>query len=322
MIPHDWIAQAHQRITPHIFKTPLTHDSQNDLFIKWENQQITGSFKARGAFNKILKLDDWEQKEGLLAASAGNHGQGVALAGKVIGAPVTIYAPDHAPDVKVNAMRQLGAEVLLIPGGYDAAEKAAIQQAENSHATWVSPYNDGDVIAGQATTALEILEQLESYSSEIKLEDSVWLVPVSGGGLAAGIGAVLKNLPTPPRLIAVQAIVEPFMHALFYHGHQDIETEGRTIADGLSGSVEVGSITIPLIRKYVDEIVLVDEGEIAKAVAYAWQQYNERIEAAGAVVLAAALSSAVAQRPAVLVVSGGNIQPEAHQEFLSHVRQT
>ncbi len=318
MIPHDWIEQAHERIAPHIRETPLTHDNKNDLFIKWENRQITGSFKVRGAFNKILKLEDWERKEGLLAASAGNHGQGVALAGQVVGVPVTIYAPDHAPGVKVSAMRELGAEVLLIPGGYDAAEEAAIRQAENSNATWVSPYNDGDVIAGQATAAVEALEQLEQHSSEFKIEDSVWLVPVSGGGLVAGIGAVLKSLPTHPKLIAVQAKAEPFMHSLFYHGHQDIEAESRTIADGLSGSVEEGSITIPLIRNYVDEIVLVDEDEIAKAVSFAWHQYNERIEAAGAAVLAAVLSGAVTQRPAVLVVSGGNIQPEVHQEFLNH----
>ncbi|MBC8509626.1 MAG: threonine/serine dehydratase [Anaerolineales bacterium] len=315
MIPKEWIDQAHERIAPYIRRTPLTNDSQNDLYIKWENRQVTGSFKGRGAFNKILKLEDWEREQGLLAASAGNHGQGVALAGKVVGAPVTIYAPDHAPEVKVRGMQELGAEVRLIPGGYDAAENAAIEQAENSNATWVSPYNDGDVIAGQATSALEALEQLEEYPG-FEIEDSIWLVPVSGGGLVAGIGAVLKGLPKPPKLIAVQAKAEPFMHALFYHGHQNIQAQSRTIADGLSGSVEEGSITIPLIRKYVDEIFLVDEAEIANAVSTAWHQYGERIEAAGAVVLAAALSGAVPNRPVVLVVSGGNIQPEAHQEFI------
>ncbi len=316
MIPQQWIEEAQQRIAPYTHETPLTYDPQNGLYIKWENRQVTGSFKARGAFNKILNLEDWEQEAGLLAASAGNHGQGVALAGKKIGAPVTIYAPDHAPAVKVKAMQELGADVKLVSGGYDAAENAALAQAENSNATWVSPYNDGYIIAGQATLATETLQQFDKYP-EFDLENSVWLVPVSGGGLLAGIGAVLKNLPNPPTLVGVQAKAEPFMHALFYQGNQDIQIGTPTIADGLSGSVEEGSITVPLIRKYVDEIALVDEEDIITAIASAWHQHGERIEAAGAVVLAAALSGIVTQRPAVLVVSGGNIQPEMHQEIIN-----
>ena len=317
MIPKDWIDQAYERISSHIVRTPLTYDRPNGLYIKWENHQVTGSFKARGAFNKVLNLEDWEREEGLLAASAGNHGQGVALAGQAFDAPVTIYAPDHAPAVKVKAMKALGADVRLIPGGYDAAEQAAIAQAEGSNATWISPYNDGDVIAGQATVALETIQQLEEHT-EFDISNSVWLVPGSGGGLVAGIGAVLKSLPKPPILVAVQTKSEPFMHSHFYHGHQDIQVESRTIADGLSGSVEEGSITIPLIRKYVDEIVLVDEDEIGRAISVAWHEFGECIEAAGAVVLAAALSGLVPKRPAVAVVSGGNINPEAHKAFIDH----
>ncbi len=316
MIPHHWIEEAQQRIASHIFETPLTYDSTKDLFIKWENRQVTGSFKARGAFNKILTLEDWEREAGLLAASAGNHGQGVALAGRKLKSPVTIYSPDHAPAVKVEAMQELGAQVKLVSGGYDAAEKEALAQAEGSHASWVSPYNDGHVIAGQATLATETIRQLQSYPN-FNPEDSVWLVPVSGGGLLAGVGAALKHIPNQPKLVGVQTKAEPFMHALFYQGTQDIKVDTPTIADGISGSVEEGSITIPLIRKYVDEIVLVGEQEIVDAIAYAWQAHGEIIEAAGAVVLAAVLSGIITQRPAVLVISGGNIQPEFHQEIIN-----
>ncbi|MBL7163342.1 MAG: pyridoxal-phosphate dependent enzyme [Anaerolineales bacterium] len=316
MIPYPWIDEAAHRIAPHVRATPITYDRQNDLYIKWENRQVTGSFKARGTFNKILILEDWERQAGLLAASAGNHGQGVALAAQTTNVPATIYAPEEAPTVKINAMRELGADVRLIPGGYGEAERIARKQAEESHATWVSPYNDGLVIAGQGTLALEAIQQLEAYP-EFAMEESVWVVPVSGGGLVAGVGAAIKNLPNPPRLVAVQTEAEPFMHALYYQDTQDIQVEAPTIADGLSGPVEENSITIPLIREYVDEIVLVSEKEIIQAIATAWHQYGERIEAAGAVVLAAALSGVVSQRPAILVISGGNIEPKKHQEIVT-----
>ncbi len=316
MIPYPWIEEAAHRIAPHIRETPVTYDRDNDLYIKWENRQVTGSFKARGAFNKVLILEDWEREAGLLAASAGNHGQGVALAAQAINTPATIYAPDEAPPVKINAMRALGADVRLIPGGYGEAEKAALKQAEESDATWVSPYNDGHVIAGQGTLGLETLRQLQAYP-DLEVGESVWLVPVSGGGLVAGVGAALNHLPHPPRLVAVQTEVEPFMHALYYGDSQEITVDTPTIADGLSGPVEEKAITIPLIREFVDEIVLISEDEIVQAIATAWHQYGERIEASGAVVLAAALSGKVSQRPAILVISGGNIEPEKHQEIIS-----
>ena len=127
MIPYQWFLKAQERIAPHIRATPTTHDSSLDAFLKWENQQITGSFKIRGAFNKVLSLEPWEQNAGLLAASAGNHGQGVALAGKHLGVPVKIFASKNAPLIKINAMRALGAEVILIPGSYGDAEQAALE---------------------------------------------------------------------------------------------------------------------------------------------------------------------------------------------------
>jgi threonine dehydratase len=186
MIPYSWFEAAAQRIAPHVHKTPLTFDEERGIYLKWENHQITGSFKPRGALNKILALQDWERQRGLVAASAGNHGQGVALAGGYVGAPVTIFASDHAVKTKLEAMRALGATVRLVPGGYGEAEQAGLLYAAEQGATWISPYNDGQVIAGQGTLALEIMAELPPRSP------ITWVVPVGGGGLISGIAAVAK----------------------------------------------------------------------------------------------------------------------------------
>ncbi|MGE5123557.1 MAG: threonine ammonia-lyase, partial [Acidobacteriaceae bacterium] len=146
MIPYEWLEQAGERITPHIQRTPLTFDPRHELFLKFENHQVTGSFKARGALNKILALQDWELERGLVTASAGNHGQGVALAAGIRHAHVTVFVSEHASMNKIQAMRALGAEIHLVPGGYAEAESAGIAHAKGSGATWISPYNDGLVI--------------------------------------------------------------------------------------------------------------------------------------------------------------------------------
>jgi threonine dehydratase len=315
MIPYQWFNQAKERIAPYLRITPLTYDENYDLFLKWENHQLTGSFKARGAFNKVLSLENWEQGAGLLAASAGNHGQGVALAGQHVGATVTIFAPENAPSVKINAMQSLGAEVILIPGGYEEAEKAALKTAATSNATWISPYNDGYVIAGQGTIALEILEQMENTFSE-KRNHFTWLVPTSGGGLLAGISGALKGESPDSRVIGVQSDTSPFMHALFFQGTQEGVIEHPTIADGLAGPVEAGSITIPIIREFVDDILLVSESEIANAVAFAWHRYSEKIEPSAAVSLAAVLSGKFSQQPVIAIISGGNIQDDLFRQII------
>jgi threonine dehydratase len=305
IFPMEWIIQAEQRIGSHILVTPFTHDSARNLFLKWENRQFTGSFKARGAFNKILSLQPWEQKQGLVAASAGNHGQGVALAGRLVGAPVTVFASRHASPFKVEKMRSLGADVRLVAGGYDEAEHEGLDYAKENGKTWVSPYNDPQVIAGQGTIGLELARQVELSSS------MTLLVPVSGGGLLAGIAAALTALKNRPKIVGIQAEASAFMHALFKRGTQENVPDLPTLADGLSGPVENGSITIPLINTLVDDILLVGENEIAHAISYAFRNNGEIIEASGAVGLAAILSGVV-RPPAVIVVSGGNISPELH----------
>ena len=309
MIPLEWIQQANFRIAPHILRTPLTRDNDMDLRIKWENLQVTGSFKARGALNKVLGLHEWECARGLVAASAGNHGQGVALAGNIVGAPVSIFASEHAVPKKIKAMEALGARVHLVTGGYGEAESAGIMFAQQNQATWISPYNDGQVIAGQGTLALEVLSDVPA------LQVYTWVVPVGGGGLISGIGAALSVLAPSHRLIGVQSEASAFMHGLFVRGSQDDVQDLPTLADGLSGPVESGAVTIPLVRRYVDEIILVSEAEICDAIAQTWMRYQQRIEGSAAVCMAAIFSGKIRVHPAVVVITGGNIDEGLHQQL-------
>ena len=318
MIPIQWIQQAEMQISPYIRETPLTYDPNYDIYLKWENHQVTGSFKSRGAYNKILSLQDWEREAGLLAASAGNHGQGVALAGQTFGIPVTIYASEGAVPAKIDAMHSLGAQVILVAGGYGEAEKAALKQADQSYATWISPYNDVKIIAGQGTIGLEIIKQLAIYTN-FKMQNSTWLVPSGGGGLLSGIGAVLASLDERPKLVGVQAENSAFTHAIYHTGSQEHISESDTLADGLSGPVEPNAITIPLIRSYADDFLLVSEDEIRKAVIFAWEHYGERIEGSAATSLAVALYREISY-PAVVILSGGNIQPEIHTQIIQNAK--
>jgi threonine dehydratase len=311
LFPYQWLVDAVDRIKPYIVQTPLIHDNERDLYLKCENRQITGSFKVRGALNKALSLQPWERELGLVAASAGNHGQGVALAGKILNTHVQIYCSSSAAPNKIEAMRKLGAEVILVDGGYGDAEKAGLEFAANSKTTWISPYNDSQVIAGQGSICLEIL------SSHSILGKATWIVPTSGGGLISGIGIGLKQNFTKGRLIAVQAGASPFMHAVYNGRFQDNVEDLPTIADGLSGPIQPGSITIPLVRHYVDDFILIDESEIEMAIAFAWWQYGEKIEGSAATALAAILSGKTTNKPAVLILSGGNIQEEKFQDILS-----
>lgn len=318
-IPYEWLEEAAERIAPHIVKTPLTYDPYNDLYLKWENHQATGSFKLRGALNKVLSLPKEAQQRGLVAASAGNHGQGLAVAGGLVGAPVTIFASENAVPAKIEAMRALGAELRLVPGGYGEAEQAALQYTQETGATWVSPYNDRLVIAGQGTVAMETRSQLPA------LDSFTWVTPVGGGGLASGMCAALHPAGSgadPHRmgdqdLIGVQSEASPFAYTLFHAGRQADTRELPSLADGLAGPVEEGSITIPILLNCLKDLILVSEEEIAWAIAYAWERYQERLEGSAATALAAVLSGKVYARPAVIILSGGNIQPEVHARVIA-----
>lgn len=311
MIPYEWMEDAQQRIGAHIRETPLTFDASRGLYLKWENQQVTGSFKPRGALNKVLSLQDWERKGGLVAASAGNHGTGVGLAARLTGASVEVFVSEHAVPAKLEAMRELGAEIHQVAGGYAEAEAAGRQYADQQRKVFISPYNDGQVIAGQGTIALEILRQLNSTGDMAN-----WIVPTGGGGLISAVGIVLTRLEHRPRLIGVQAAASAFTDSLFHRHTQEGVQDLPTLADGLSGPVEQGSVTIPMLQRYVDDFLTVSEAEIARAVAFAWYVYHEKIEGSAAVALAAVLEKKVEERPSVLILTGGNIQPEVHDRII------
>jgi threonine dehydratase len=313
MLPFTWLEEAKQRLASHCVITPVTYDAELDLYLKWENQQVTGSFKARGAINKVLTLEAWERERVLVTASAGNHGQGLALAGRLAGARVTIFASEHAPAVKISAMRAQGAEVRLTSGGYAEAEQAGLAFAAEQGATWVSAYNDGQVIAGQGTVGLEAQQQ-------VNINDGMtWLAPVGGGGLISGIAAAVKSNGQShgARVVGVQSEASPFFYALYHRGSQDGVEDLPTLADGLAGAVESGSLTIALVRRLVDDMILVSEAEIVRGIVYAWQKHGQRIEGSGAVGLAAVLSGKIEPRPALAIVSGGNIQPELHARIIA-----
>jgi threonine dehydratase len=312
MIPYIWLEQAYERIAPFINKTPFTYDSTNDLYLKWENHQVTGSFKIRGAINKILSLQSWELERGLVTASAGNHGQGVAFAGNIRHAPVIVFASDHASPNKIRAMKELGAELHLVPGGYAEAEHAGIEYARTTNSTWISPYNDGMVIAGQGTLGLEVLEEHMDTLPEL------WVVPAGGGGLVSGIGCAIQGREPQFGLVAVQSEASPYLHKIFHHGTQIGVIEFPSLADGLAGPVEEGSVTIPMVKNLVNDIILVTEDEIKKAIKYAWNVYHECIEGSAAAPLAAVLSGRITARPAVVIITGGNINPLDHAEILNN----
>ena len=310
MIPYSWLEQASERINPYIHETPVTYDATHDLFLKWENHQVTGSFKIRGALNKILSLQSWELERGLVTASAGNHGQGVALAGNIRHATVCVFASEHALKIKLDAMHTLGAEIHLVPGGYGEAEQAGIAYAKATGATWISPYNDGLVIAGQGTIALELMHELSQPSS------ITWVVPAGGGGLVSGIGSALQALSSTPRLVAVQSEASRFLYEIFHQGTQSVVEELPSLADGLAGPVEAGSVTIPIVKNVVTDFILVTEREIRQAIKFAWDKYHERIEGSAAAALAGVISGRITQKPVVVVLSGGNIPLTLHAQIV------
>ncbi len=310
MIPLRELAEANQRLHGRVKVTPLQEDPSTGWLLKWENRQITGSFKLRGAMNKVLSLPPGDVEAGLVCASAGNHGQGVAVAGQAVGSRVVVFASENAVPSKVAAMQALGAEVTLVKGGYEAAEAAGKEFARQSGMVWVSPYNDVQVICGQASLGYEVLEQMAG-----RMLDELYL-PVGGGGLAVGVGTVMKNFSPTTRVIGVQSEASAYMHQFFQHGSQAGVVEGESLADGLAGAVEEGSVTLELIRQNVDEMVLVTEEEISRAIAFAWRRYGERIEGSAAVALAAARRIHQPGQLAAVLISGGNIQPATHEKLL------
>jgi threonine dehydratase len=223
---------------------------------------------------------------------------------------VEVFVSEHAVPAKVAAMRELGAKISLVEGGYAQAEAAGREYAQAQHKIFISPYNDGQVIAGQGTVGLEVLrETIEPVAN--------WIVPTGGGGLISALGTLLSKHDPHPRVIGVQAAASPFTYSLFHNHTQADVQDLPTLADGLSGAVEEGSVTIPMIEEYVDYFLVVSEEEIARAMAFAWAIYHEKIEGSAAVGLAAVISGKIKEQPSVVIITGGNVQPEVHEKIVA-----
>lgn len=270
------------------------------IFIKPENLQVTGSFKVRGASYMVSQLSEEEKERGVIACSAGNHAQGVALSAQKYGIPSIICLPEGAPISKVEATRSYGAEICLVPGVYDDAYNRALQLKEERGMTFVHPFNNPLVIAGQGTIGVEILNELP--------EVDVIIVPIGGGGLIGGIAYVAKQLNPNIKVYGVQAKGAPSMLESIEHGHIERLSAVSTIADGIAVK-EPGDLTYNLCQKYVDGIVTVSDDEVCAAILLLLEQHKMIAEGAGAVSVAAAMfcNLPLEGKKTVCVVSGGNI---------------
>ncbi|MBE6727490.1 MAG: threonine ammonia-lyase [Ruminococcaceae bacterium] len=270
------------------------------LYLKPENLQRTGSFKLRGSGYKIAMLSDEEKARGVIACSAGNHAQGVALAASKCGISSLICLPDSAPISKVEATKGYGADVCLVKGCYDDAYQKALQLKDEKGYTFVHPFDDENVIAGQGTIGLEILNDIEDLDAVI--------VPIGGGGLISGVAYALKSLRPSIKVYGVQAAGAPSMYNSINSGHIECLERVSTIADGIAVK-QPGENTFELINKYVDDIALVTEDEIASAILTLIEKHKMIAEGAGAVSVAAAMFNKfpLAGKKVVSVVSGGNI---------------
>lgn len=271
-----------------------------ELYLKTENLQVTGSFKVRGAYYKMSQLTQEERERGVIACSAGNHAQGVALAAQKNGIKAVICLPDGAPISKVEATRSYGAEICLVEGVYDDAYQKAQQLRDEKGYTFIHPFDDPDVIAGQGTIALELAEQVPDMDAVI--------VPIGGGGLISGIAYTLKNLNPNVKIYGVQASGAPSMLNSIHDAHIETLDSVFTIADGIAVK-QPGSITYEICSKYVDEIVTVTDDEISAAILALMEQHKLVTEGAGAVAVAAAMFGKMdlTGKKTVCLLSGGNI---------------
>ncbi len=283
----------------HLIAAPQINP-ESDIYLKPENLQFTGSFKLRGAYYKISQLSDKEKAQGVIACSAGNHAQGVALAATKSGINSLICLPSGAPISKVEATKRYGAEVCLVPGVYDDAYQHALKLREEKGYTFVHPFDDLNVIAGQGTIALELLDELSDVEAVI--------VPVGGGGLISGVAYALKTLKPTIKVYGVQAEGAPSMALSLTNEKIERLTSVSTIADGIAVK-EPGVNTYDFCQKYVDEIVTVTDDEIAAAILALIEQQKLVAEGAGAVSVAAAMFNKVPikGKKTICLVSGGNI---------------
>lgn len=285
MIKLNDILRAEKRIRNYIRETPLEYSYYyssivgGGVYLKLENLQVTGSFKARGALNKMLSLDREDIEKGVVTASSGNHGKALAYAASILGVKALVFVPSNAPANKIDDIRRFGAEVEICEGYYEDAEEKAKQYSYEHGLTYISPYNDDGIIAGQGTISLEILNR----ESDIEYI----IVPVGGGGLISGIAFTAKNINPDTKIIGVQSEASPVMYESLKKGRMIKVDLKPSIAEGLYGQIEEETITFDYISRYVDNMQLVSENDIRNAIIELFKQHRLVAEGAGAVGLAA-----------------------------------
>jgi threonine dehydratase len=304
------IALARYRLAPYLQPTPLeaAPGLGTNVWLKLENANKTHSFKIRGALNAMLSLNEAARARGIIAASSGNHAQGVAYAAHLLGAKARIVMPTHTPRRKVTGVQRYGAEALMFGSNYDEAEAEGRRLERDENMTYISPYNDPQVVAGAGTIGLEIIDALPAVERVI--------VCASGGGLISGIAIAVKSLRPSVEVIAACAESAPAVYN-HLHGTQHPQV-WETLAEALSGDIEKGSITLDLMRRFVDRAVLVSEAEIAAAMRWMVDEQGWIIEGGGAVGIAALRAGKVQVDgvPTAVVVSGGNVDGETLRRVL------
>lgn len=316
------IQQARATISPFIRRTPVLRASdleepgEGRIFLKLESLQMTGSFKVRGATNRILALSDEERERGVVTCSSGNHGRAVAYVAGREGVPAAICVPNWVDPVKKDGMERAGARVVLSGDTYDEAEAKAVELSEGEGKIFVQPFDDPWIAAGQGTLGLELLEEVPELHTV--------LVPLSGGGLAGGVAYAIKESRPEVRIVGVSAANARVMYESLRAGKPLTMPEEETVAEALSGGIGLSNrYTLPLIRELVDEHVLIDEEGIRGAMRYAASAFHLLLEGGGAVALAAVLGKKCdlgrdGEADGIAVVlSGGNVSMERLQAVLS-----
>ena len=301
-------------IKDHIRKTNLDYSkyfstlSSNEVYFKLENTQITGSFKIRGAFNKLLSLSQTEKERGIITASTGNHGLAVAYASNKLNIPCKIYVPNIASKIKVNKIKKLGSRVIYYGEDCLEAEKKARKDSIQEKLTFISPYNDEHVMSGQGTLAVELIEQIK------KLD--VVIVSVGGGGLISGVSKYIKSIWSEILVVGCSPENSPAMIKSIHAGKiLDIDSK-PTLSDGTAGGLESGSITFPICCEYIDQTILVTEDEIKKAMELYYNNENQIIEGAAGVAIATFLKikNHFSEKKVGIIICGGNMDQKS---FLS-----
>jgi threonine dehydratase len=308
-VTHDKLFEAMERVSKIAHRTPfkqsatLNNWTGGKVFMKLENLQKTGSFKLRGAYYKVSTLNMLEARKDVIAASAGNHAQGLALSCSLSGIKSKIFMPKSAPLTKIDAVKSYGAEVVLEGENYQVAYEAARREEQKNGGVFVHAFDDPDVIAGQSTVALEMLQQ----NPELK----TIVVPVGGGGLLAGISLAVKMIRPDIHVVGVQSVNASAVVQGFTGKPKTVLTRCSSIADGIA-VVKPGELTVPIIEKNVDEMVTVTEEQIAFAMMFMLEREKMVVEGAGAASLAAVLfhRHLAADKSVGLIISGGNVDPQ------------